>query len=143
MTIMGQTKPEGRLFAIGDIHGRSTALRALIEAIEPRPDDTLVILGDFIDCGPNSKDVVEHLIALSARCRLIPLLGNHEEMLLSALASGSEIKYWLNLGGQADAGFVLRRPDGPGSDPDRARPIHQRLPELLRDRDPHLRPCQL
>ena len=38
-----------RLFAIGDIHGCSTALRALIEAIDPKPDDTIVSLGDIID----------------------------------------------------------------------------------------------
>jgi hypothetical protein len=37
----------GRLFAIGDIHGCSTALQALIEAVQPRPDDTIIVLGDF------------------------------------------------------------------------------------------------
>jgi serine/threonine protein phosphatase 1 len=90
----------GRLFAIGDIHGCSTALRTLIEAIDPRPEDTLVILGDFIDCGPDSKGVVDQLIALSNRCRLITLLGNHEEMLLNALESKSECRYWLKFGGK-------------------------------------------
>jgi serine/threonine protein phosphatase 1 len=91
---------EGRLFAIGDIHGCSAALRTLIEAIDPRPEDTIVILGDFIDCGPESKGVIEQLLALSNRCRLITLLGNHEEMLLNAVDSKSEYRYWLKLGGK-------------------------------------------
>jgi serine/threonine protein phosphatase 1 len=93
-------KPTDRLFAIGDIHGCSTALRTLIDAIDPHPENTLVMLGDFIDCGPDSKGVVEQLIALSDRCRLICLMGNHEEMLLNALESRSEFRYWLKLGGQ-------------------------------------------
>jgi serine/threonine protein phosphatase 1 len=83
---------EGRTFAIGDIHGCSKALRTLIEAIDPRTADTVVILGDFIDCGPDSKGVVDLLIALSNRCRLIALIGNHEEMLLNALESRSEFR---------------------------------------------------
>jgi serine/threonine protein phosphatase 1 len=99
MTVAEETKPgEGRHFAMGDIHGCSTALRTLIKAIDPRPEDSLVILGDFIDWGPNTKGVVEQLIALSARCRLITLLGNHEEMLLNALESKSDFRYWLKFG---------------------------------------------
>ena len=90
----------GRLFALGDIHGFSTALKALIEAIDPRPEDTIVVLGDVIDCGPDSKGVLDQLIALSSRCHLVALLGNHEEMLLNALESKSEFKYWFKLGGE-------------------------------------------
>ena len=44
-----------RLFAIGDIHGCSIALRTLIDAIAPNPDDTIVVLGDVIDYGPDTK----------------------------------------------------------------------------------------
>ena len=78
-----------RLFAIGDIHGCNVALRALIEAIEPRTDDTIVVLGDVIDWGPDSRDCVQQLIALSGQCQMIPILGNHEELLLQALESDS------------------------------------------------------
>ncbi len=88
-----------RTFAIGDIHGCSTGLGALIEAIDPCPDDVIVVLGDFIDCGPDSRGVIERLIALSGRCQLVCLIGNHEEMLLNALESKSEYRYWLKLGG--------------------------------------------
>ncbi len=88
-----------RLFAIGDIHGCSTALEALIKAIDPRPDDTLVVLGDMIDWGPDSRDCVRQLIDLSGRCRLVPILGNHEERMLQALDSDSALRSWLDLGG--------------------------------------------
>jgi serine/threonine protein phosphatase 1 len=89
-----------RLFAIGDIHGCSIALRTLIDAIAPNPDDTIVALGDVIDCGPDSKGVLDQLITLSSRCHLAVLLGNHEEMLLNALDSRSEFNYWFKLGGE-------------------------------------------
>lgn len=94
------SRPVGRLFAIGDVHGCSTALRALIEAINPQPEDTIVTLGDYIDWGPDSRGVIDLLIGLSGRCNLVPLLGNHEEMLLSAVESGSELRYWLQFGGE-------------------------------------------
>ncbi len=98
---MEQDQGKGRLFAIGDIHGCSTALRALIEVIAPRPEDTIIILGDFIDYGPDSKGVVEQLMDLRKPCELITIMGNHEEMLLAALESRSELNFWLNCGGQS------------------------------------------
>jgi serine/threonine protein phosphatase 1 len=88
-----------RIFAIGDIHGCSVALRVLIDAIKPGPDDLIVVLGDFLDCGPDSRGVIEQLIALSNQCRLITILGNHEAMLINALDSPSELRYWLGNGG--------------------------------------------
>ena len=89
-----------RLFAIGDIHGCSVALKALIDAINPQPDDTIVVLGDVIDWGPDSRDCVQQLIDLSARCQFVLVRGNHEEMLFAALESQSELRYWLNFGGE-------------------------------------------
>jgi hypothetical protein len=44
-----------RTIAIGDIHGCSAALDALIDAIRPRPEDTIVTLGDYINRGPDSN----------------------------------------------------------------------------------------
>ena len=92
----------GRTIAIGDIHGCLAALRTLIDAVDLRPDDTLITLGDYIDRGPQSMGVVDLLIALAGRCRLIPLLGNHEEALLDALRDKEALRKWLTLGG-ADA----------------------------------------
>jgi len=90
---------EGRTIAIGDIHGCSAALASLVQAIDPTPLDTLVFLGDFIDRGPDSRSVVEQVIALGERSVLVPLLGNHEEMLLAALEGQSEMRFWLKFGG--------------------------------------------
>jgi serine/threonine protein phosphatase 1 len=89
-----------RLFAIGDIHGCAAALRTLIRAIDPRPEDTIVVLGDVIDWGPNSRDCVQQLIDLSSRCHFILVRGNHEEMLFAALKSVSDLRSWLDLGGE-------------------------------------------
>ena len=64
-----------RTIAIGDIHGCSAALDALLEAIRPRREDCIVTLGDYINRGPDSRGVIERLIKLKDRCRLVPLLG--------------------------------------------------------------------
>jgi serine/threonine protein phosphatase 1 len=89
----------GRTIAIGDIHGCSAALDALLGAVAPEPCDTVVALGDYIDRGPDSRGVIDRLIALSSRCRLVPLLGNHEEVLLDALDNAAAKRRWLGLGG--------------------------------------------
>jgi serine/threonine protein phosphatase 1 len=78
-----------RLIAIGDIHSCAKALATLIEAIQPTPQDTLVLLGDYIDRGPDSRSVMDQIIALRQCCIVVSLLGNHEEMLLAALDGGS------------------------------------------------------
>src|SRR5262249_33858026 len=93
-----QARMAGRTIAIGDIHGCPDALAALIDAIAPSPEDTVVLLGDYIDRGPNSRGVLDRLIALARRCRLVPLLGNHEEALLDALRDKDSLRRWLTLG---------------------------------------------
>ena len=47
----------GRTIAIGDIHGCAAALRALVAAIKPAAEDTIVPLGDYVDRGPDSRGV--------------------------------------------------------------------------------------
>src|SRR5262245_16204103 len=89
----------GRTIAIGDIHGCSDALAALLDAIGPGPDDTLVTLGDHIDRGPNSSGVLSRLITLAGQCHLIPLMGDHEEMLVGALHDTVALRRWLTCGG--------------------------------------------
>ena len=110
-----------RLFAIGDIHGCSTALKTLIEAIDPRPGDTIVVLGDVVDWGPDSRDCVRQLIDLATRCDLVLIRGNHEDLLFAALESGPALRSWLDLGGEATLGSY---PYGGGDefiDPDHVR----------------------
>lgn len=88
-----------RIIAIGDVHGCSAALAALIQAIEPAPLDAIVFLGDYIDRGPDSRGVIEQVIALERRCIVVPLMGNHEEMLLAALEGKDHVRYWMKFGG--------------------------------------------
>lgn len=89
----------GRTIAIGDIHGCRSALESLLEAVSPRPDDTIVTLGDYVDRGPDSKGVVDRLVELSSRCRLVALKGNHETMMLSVVREGESHEEWLRHGG--------------------------------------------
>lgn len=88
-----------RLIAIGDIHGCADAFAAVLGLIEPAADDTLVVLGDVVDRGPASRRVVELMLDADDRCNLVPLLGNHEEMLLAAVDRPSTAISWLSCGG--------------------------------------------
>jgi serine/threonine protein phosphatase 1 len=90
-----------RVIAIGDVHGCSRALKALLEELQPGQQDTVITLGDYLDRGPDSRGVVERLLELSKRCHLIPLLGNHEEMFLSVLDGLADPIGWLRVGGAA------------------------------------------
>jgi serine/threonine protein phosphatase 1 len=91
----------GRTIAIGDIHGCSAALAALLRAIAPQPDDIIITLGDYVDRGLDSNGVLDQLIALSKRCRLKPLLGNHDEMMLNAGNGKDDFRFWMDCGGIA------------------------------------------
>ena len=90
-----------RTIAIGDIHGCSAALAAILAAIDPRPDDTLIPLGDYIDRGPDSRGVIDQLLALESRCQLVPLLGNHELVLLGVAAGEMPMSFWIEACGGA------------------------------------------
>lgn len=74
-----------RLFAIGDIHGCFDSLKELVEnKIQLQKDDKLILLGDYIDRGDKSKEVVDFIIGLLENgFDVIPLMGNHEAMLLA------------------------------------------------------------
>lgn len=61
--------------------------------------DTLVMLGDAIDRGPNSCDVLDQLREVSSHCHLVPILGNHEQMLLDSIGGKIALHDWLMHGG--------------------------------------------
>lgn len=88
-----------RLLAIGDIHGCSRAMGALLDAVSPASGDVVVALGDFVDWGPDSCGVLDRLLDLRSRCNLIPLRGNHEEMMLRSRLNADEHALWLRAGG--------------------------------------------
>ncbi len=100
-----------RTCAIGDIHGCHRELCALLERLTPQRGDRLVFLGDFVDRGPHSRLVVEEIIGLQrAGIEVIPLMGNHEEVLLSFLA-GRDREFYLAIGGrQTLASYGCREP---------------------------------
>ena len=98
-----------RRFVIGDIHGCAKALRTLIETIAPRAEDELVFLGDYVDRGPDSRDVVDQVIDLHDRCRVVALRGNHEIMLMGVALGGLDDTVWLANGGKATRGALLIR----------------------------------
>ncbi len=89
-----------RILAFGDIHGCSVAFDALLEAVTPGPDDLVITLGDYIDRGPDSKKVVDHLIVLHERLNIVSLAGNHEEMILDWRNKGYDaaLTWWANGG---------------------------------------------
>lgn len=98
---MGEGKQSGRLIAIGDIHGHNLALQALLSQISPGKDDIIVMLGDYINRGPDSCGVIETLLKLQEQCQLIPILGNHEEMMLDSRNDCHAEQRWRFQGGEA------------------------------------------
>ena len=90
-----------RRIMIGDVHGHYEGLMTLLEAIAPSSTDQVYFLGDLIDRGPLSAQVVDFVKHSPYKC----LLGNHEQMLLNILTteciSASTVQAWLYSGGQA------------------------------------------
>lgn len=93
--------PAPRTIAIGDIHGHADALTGLLRLLEPRDIDTVVFLGDYVSRGPDSRDVIQAVIDLGRRCRVVALRGNHEEMLLDARSNRIARAAWVSVGGDA------------------------------------------
>ncbi len=76
------------IFAIGDIHGLYDPLKVLADYIHQVASQgekitAIVFLGDYIDCGPSSREVVDLVLEMKKGFPVVTLLGNHEEMLLS------------------------------------------------------------
>jgi serine/threonine protein phosphatase 1 len=88
-----------RTLAVGDVHGCLAQLDALLAAVAPTPADVLVFLGDYVDRGPDSRGVLDRLIALRETHRVVCLRGNHELMMVRARESRDERKMWLQVGG--------------------------------------------
>lgn len=94
------------LYAIGDVHGCLSELKALeakilsdAEGIEG--EKWLVMLGDLVDRGPSSAQVIDHLMSAPPKgFRRVCLRGNHEAMMLAALSHGSRLRDFLQVGGE-------------------------------------------
>ena len=92
-----------RTYAIPDLHGRHDLLCAAIEKILDRSrghDAKVITLGDYVDRGPNGRQVMEHLVNWSAEALpLVALKGNHEAMMWECCKNLSEIEWWMKNGG--------------------------------------------
>ena len=100
-----------KIFAIGDIHGCYDRLKTLMDKIPiDLSRDTLVFIGDYIDRGPNSVEVVEYLMKLKKRVpEVIFLKGNHEDMLDKFITGADRFTYLLN-GGQQTLDSYMTKP---------------------------------
>jgi serine/threonine protein phosphatase 1 len=99
-----------RIYAIGDIHGRLDLVQQLLRQLEADVDTRgsrstrIVLLGDLIDRGPYSRQVLElaRLIQRNNRGRVVVLCGNHEELLLASADGHADAqRLWLECGGDA------------------------------------------
>lgn len=94
-----------KTYAIGDLHGRYDLLEKAIEAIETDSPEggRFIICGDFVDRGPQSKEIIQRLIAgpSSDKWEWITLQGNHEAMMIGAYYQAGNLLHWLYNGGGA------------------------------------------
>jgi serine/threonine protein phosphatase 1 len=94
-----------RIYAIGDVHGRADLLAQLLACIDadlaahPAPRVIEVMLGDYIDRGPDSRAVLELLISRSRSHQMVCLKGNHEAFLLNFLRDPTVLERWKSFGG--------------------------------------------
>lgn len=130
------------LYAIGDIHGNLEELQDLLGRIRHRAGSTVphvIMVGDLIDRGPDSRSVVELVMAGIPGVHTHALMGNHEAWLLKALRSDMVFSEWVHSGG-ADTveayGVAIRGRDYMNrfrqAFPDAHRDWLARLPRMLR-----------
>jgi serine/threonine protein phosphatase 1 len=101
-----------RELVIGDIHGCARAFGAMLERLAPTAEETVILLGDYIDRGPASCEVVDMVLQLATRCTVIALSGNHEKMLLGAREMPDMKQGWLIHGGKETLASYERQGHG-------------------------------
>lgn len=119
---------EGRLaYAVGDIHGRLDAFDALLQVIaqdvlasQPTQRPMLILLGDYVDRGPASAQVVERILRLAEEpaFEVRALKGNHEEALLQFRDEPGFGQTWVEHGGAATLASYGVQPPATRTDPD-------------------------
>jgi serine/threonine protein phosphatase 1 len=86
-------------YAIGDLHGEARALDGVLRQFERTltPADTVVLLGDYVDRGPDSKGCVDRILELrtSSPATVVTLMGNHEDWMLRARADNTHHSWLL------------------------------------------------
>lgn len=136
---------DGIYFAIGDIHGEARKLDALHRAILERvafekAPAHVIHLGDYVDRGPDSRGVIEQVMAFEQRfvdsqaLRVTSLIGNHEQMMLDYV--GTRQGSWIEQGGRetlASYGTHADDPDWRGRIPEAHLDWMSELPSMMRD----------
>jgi serine/threonine protein phosphatase 1 len=95
----------GRLYVIGDIHGRADLLDRMVGEItndltaRPVADSLVVTVGDYVDRGPDSRGVVDRLLKNPFPTRFVALKGNHETLLEGFLLNPQVAEHWRRFGG--------------------------------------------
>lgn len=132
----------GPVYAVGDIHGRADLLKDLLgrivrEAPGWAGPPLIVFLGDYVDRGPASRQVLEALVKLAADRQIETafLRGNHEDMLLRFLGAPETGPAWIEEGGIATLESYGLKPVGPGADPAALEGLARRLAAAM---GPHL-----
>lgn len=103
--IKSRLPPGRRIYAIGDIHGRADLLADVLQRIDkdlrarPTAEAIHVLLGDYIDRGSGSRQVIEMLISRRRKHNLMLLMGNHEQFALQFLRDPSLLSQWNSIGG--------------------------------------------
>jgi serine/threonine protein phosphatase 1 len=102
-----------RTIAIGDIHGCLTALDTLLGFFGHTAQDRLITLGDYVNRGPDSAGVLDRLIRIHETGKLIPIRGNHDQMMLETRVRYDAIETWMSYGGRATLdSYAARGGDG-------------------------------
>ena len=96
-----------RIYAIGDIHGRFDLFCEIIRRIridathQPARKTRILVIGDMVDRGPGSADVIKRIFKFSSNSNLIVLRGNHEQMMIQSLGGDlRSLEAWLRFGGR-------------------------------------------
>jgi serine/threonine protein phosphatase 1 len=113
---MNSPKEEKSYFAFGDIHGSALELRALLSKLPLKEGDELIFLGDYIDRGEHSKQVIDIIIDLKNKyphCKIVTLKGNHEKMFLDFLkdSTTAEAQSFIFNGGGATLASYSQGPE--------------------------------
>ncbi len=88
------------IFIFGDIHGCCLTFRTLFEKCEIEKQDSVYLLGDYIDRGPESKQTLDYIFNLIREgYNIYPIKGNHEQMFLDSLISKENEYSWRFING--------------------------------------------
>ena len=106
-----------RVFVVGDIHGCVDELATLLDGLQLVPGDAMVFVGDYVDRGPASREVIDVLLELRRHAEIATtfLKGNHEDMLLAYMGLGGQYgEAYLHNGGVETLASYRLHPLTPG-----------------------------